>query len=105
MLNAKVTETEEQVLQTQNVLENKKQALLAVLRSSISKKLDYWLTLWYSSHVEHAASSMDNLRCIICAISQHTILMIFGMSLSYGIKFTFFKFGAFSPSVTQDIAR
>ena len=80
MLNAKVTEVEEQVAQIQNVLENEKQALWAVLRSSISQKLDYWLTLCYPSHVEQAASRMDNL---MSNILEHLVGMQIPMKANH----------------------
>ena len=43
------------------VLQDERQALWAVLRSSISQKSDYWLTLVYPSQVKTAAERMDRL--------------------------------------------
>ena len=43
------------------VLEGERQALWTVLRSSLSQKLDYWLTLVYPSLVSQAAARMDTL--------------------------------------------
>ena len=61
MLDAKVSEVEEHVHQIENVLQNEKQSLWSILRSSISQKLDYWLTLCYPTHIKQAASRMDIL--------------------------------------------
>ena len=62
MLGAKMDEIEEQAEQVLNVLIEEKQALWSVLRSSLSHKLDYWLTLCYPSHVKEAAERMDRLQ-------------------------------------------
>ena len=62
MLNLKVTEVEQEVEAITSVLEEERQALWAVLRSSISQKLDYWLTLVYPSLVQEAAIRMDKLE-------------------------------------------
>ena len=62
MLNLKVTEIEQEVEAISLVLEEERQALWAVLRSSISQKLDYWLTLVYPSLVQEAAARMDMLE-------------------------------------------
>lgn len=59
MLSAKMDEIEQQAKQIEGVLLEEKQALWAVLRSSISHKLDYWLTLCYPSQVKSAAERMD----------------------------------------------
>ena len=61
MLNEKVNELTIEVETICQVLEGERQALWAVLRSSISQKLDYWLTLVYPSLVKEAAGRMDNL--------------------------------------------
>ena len=44
------------------MLEDEHQSLWTVLRSSISQKLDYWLTLVYPSLVRPAAERMDRLQ-------------------------------------------
>ena len=62
MLSNKMDELEQQVEQIQTVLQNEKPALWAVLRSSFSHKLDYWLTLCYPSQVKGAAERMDALQ-------------------------------------------
>lgn len=62
MLSNKMDELEQQAEQIQTVLQNEKQALWAVLRSSFSHKLDYWLTLCYPSQVKGAAERMDALQ-------------------------------------------
>ena len=50
MLNVKMDEIEKEAEQVVTVLEDEKQALWSTLRSSLSHKLDYWLTLCYPSH-------------------------------------------------------
>ena len=62
MLSNKMDELEQQADQIQAVLEDEKQALWAVLRSSLSHKFDYWLTLCYPSQVKSAAERMDALQ-------------------------------------------
>ena len=62
MLNFKVTEVEKDVESIIGNLEEKRQALWSVLRSSISQKLDYWLTLVYPSLVQEASIKMDKLE-------------------------------------------
>ena len=61
MLNEKVNELTYEVETICQVLEGERQALWTVLRSSISQKLDYWLTLVYPSLVKDAAKRMDTL--------------------------------------------
>ena len=43
------------------VLDSSRQSLWVMLRSSISQRLDYWLTLVYPSQMKRAAEKMDNL--------------------------------------------
>lgn len=62
MLSTKMDELEQQAEQIQAVLHDEKQALWAVLRSSLSHKFDYWLTLCYPSQVKSAAERMDALQ-------------------------------------------
>ena len=50
------------------VLQDEHQALWAVLRSSVSQKLDYWLTLVYPSQVREAAEKMDSLQMKVMEI-------------------------------------
>ena len=47
------------------VLQGEHQSLWTVLRSSISQKLDYWLTLVYPSLVRTAAERMDKLQMLV----------------------------------------
>ena len=61
-LSAKMDEIEQQAEQIHAVLQDEKQALWAVLRSSLSHKFDYWLTLCYPSQVKSAAERMDTLQ-------------------------------------------
>ena len=60
MLSEKVSEVAREVETVCEVLQEEHQALWTVLRSSISQKLDYWLTLVYPSQVRAAAQRMDN---------------------------------------------
>ena len=62
MLNIKVMEVEKEVESIIGILEEERQALWSVLRSSIAQKLDYWLTLVYPSLVKEAAIKMDKLE-------------------------------------------
>ena len=61
-LEEKISEVVSEVETVCEVLEEEHQALWTVLRSSISQKLDYWLTLVYPSQVFAAAQSMDRLQ-------------------------------------------
>ena len=61
MLDSKVNELTEEVNTICQVLEGERQSLWAVLRSSTSQKLDYWLTLVYPSLMKSAAAKMDTL--------------------------------------------
>ncbi len=73
MLSCKLEEIEQQEEQIHKVLEDEKQALWSVLRSSLSHKLDYWLTLCYPSHMESIAERMDELqnRILESLVGQH----------------------------------
>ena len=62
-LEEKISEVGSEVETVCEVLEEEHQALWTVLRSSISQKLDYWLTLVYPSQVLAAAQSMDRTGC------------------------------------------
>ena len=62
MLSAKMDEIEQEADQILTVLEDEKQSLWSVLRSSLSHKLDYWLTLSYPSHTKIIAERMDILQ-------------------------------------------
>ena len=62
MLNVKMDEIEKEAEQVVTVLEDEKQALWSTLRSSLSHKLDYWLTLCYPSHTREVAERMDALQ-------------------------------------------
>ena len=61
-LEEKVSEIEKDVETVCEVLQEEHQALWTVLRSSISQKLDYWLTLVYPSQMRAAAVRMDRLE-------------------------------------------
>ena len=62
MLNRKVDELEKEVATISEILEDERQAMWAVLRSSIAHKLDYWLTLVYPSLMKEAATRMDKIQ-------------------------------------------
>ncbi|MCP4988676.1 MAG: hypothetical protein GY928_22285, partial [Colwellia sp.] len=62
MLSAKMDEIEQDAEQILTVLEDEKQALWSILRSSLSHKLDYWLTLSYPSHAKIVSERMDTLQ-------------------------------------------
>ena len=62
MLDTKVAEVAKEVDAVSLVLQEERQAMWTVLRSSISQKLDYWLTLVYPSQVRKAAEDMDKLE-------------------------------------------
>ena len=55
-LDEKVSEIVGEVETVCEVLQEEHQALWAVLRSSVSQKLDYWLTLVYPSQVRTAST-------------------------------------------------
>ena len=61
MLDVKVSELETQAHTMCELLGQEKQALWSVLRSSLSSKLDYWLTLCYPSDIMEAAKRMDQV--------------------------------------------
>ena len=61
MLDLKIRELETEVRHMSGVLESSRQSLWVMLRSSISQRLDYWLTLVYPSQMKRAAEKMDNL--------------------------------------------
>ena len=61
-LNEKVSEIADEVETVCEVLQEEHQSLWTVLRSSISQKLDYWLTLVYPSQMREAAERMDKLE-------------------------------------------
>ena len=73
MLSRKMDEIEHEEEQIHKVLEDEKQALWSVLRSSLSHKLDYWLTLCYPSHMKSIAERMDELqnRILESLVGQH----------------------------------
>ena len=62
MLDHKLDELEKVAETIGSVLEDSRQSMWAMLRSSFSQKLDYWLTLVYPSLVKRAAERMDNLE-------------------------------------------
>ena len=55
MLDHKLDELEKEVETIGSVLEESRQSMWAMLRSSFAQKLDYWLTLVYPSLVKRAA--------------------------------------------------
>ena len=61
MLDSKISELEEEVENMCSTLESSRQSMWAMLRSSTSQKLDYWLTLVYPSLMKPAAEKMDKL--------------------------------------------
>ena len=61
MLNCKLEEIQNDIKIIQETLSENRQAMWAVLRSSISQKLDYWLTLVYPSQIQKVASKMDKV--------------------------------------------
>ena len=61
MLNCKLDEIQNDIKIIQETLSENRQAMWAVLRSSISQKLDYWLTLVYPSQIQKVASKMDKV--------------------------------------------
>ena len=62
MLDHKLDELEKEAETIGSVLEDSRQSMWAMLRSSFAQKLDYWLTLVYPSLVKRAAERMDNLE-------------------------------------------
>ena len=66
-LDEKVAEVAGEVSTVCEVLQEEHQSLWTVLRSSISQKLDYWLTLVYPSlvMVMAAAEKMDSLQMVV----------------------------------------
>ena len=67
-LEEKVSEIVGEVEAVCEVLQEEHQVLWAVLRSSVSQKLDYWLTLVYPSQVRIAAARMDSLQIKVMEI-------------------------------------
>ena len=67
-LNEKVSEVAAEVETVTEVLQDHHQALWTVLRSSISQKLDYWLSLVYPSQMSAAAQRMDKLQMNVMEI-------------------------------------
>ena len=65
MLDLKLDELEEEVKKILTVLEDSRQSMWAMLRSSFAQKLDYWLTLVYPSLVRRAAERMDKLELMV----------------------------------------
>ena len=61
LLDIKVNELEGQAAVISKVLGDERQAMWAVLRSSVAHKLDYWCTLVYPSLMEGAAQRMDKI--------------------------------------------
>merc|ERR1711954_15730 len=61
-LGEKVTELAKEIHTISQVLQEDRQALWTVLRSSICQKLDYWLTLVYPSQVRKAAQDIDKIE-------------------------------------------
>ena len=61
MLDLKIGELEKEVEHMSGVLDSSRQSLWVMLRSSISQRLDYWLTLVYPTQIKRAAEKMDNL--------------------------------------------
>ena len=60
-LEEKVREVAREVETVGQVLQEERQAMWSVLRSSTSQKLDYWLSLVYPSQVRGAAEEMDKI--------------------------------------------
>ena len=61
MLDEKVEQVALDSENTVKLLHDEKQALWAVLRSSLSQQLDYWLQLSYPTNVREAAVRMDRI--------------------------------------------
>ena len=61
MLDSKINELEEEMENMCSTLDSSRQSMWAMLRSSTSQKLDYWLTLVYPSVMRKAAERMDSL--------------------------------------------
>ena len=61
MMEVKVEELAVVAEATVKVLQNERQTLWTVLRSSLSQQLDYWLQLCYPSDVMVAAKKMDEI--------------------------------------------
>ena len=59
--DCKLEEIQGDIKIIQEKLSENRQAMWAVLRSSISQKLDYWLTLVYPSQIQKVASKMDKV--------------------------------------------
>ena len=69
MLGVKVEQVAEDAEKVVSVLKDEKQALWAILRSSLSQQLDYWLQLCYPSDVEYAARRMDSILWKVLQVS------------------------------------
>ena len=61
MLDCKIEEIARDLRKIEETLTEHRQAMWNVIRSSISQKLDYWLTLVYPSQMLKAATRMDAL--------------------------------------------
>ena len=61
-MEEKVSELAMEIKSVSQVLQDERQALWTVLRSSISQKLDYWLTLVYPSLARKAVESVDKME-------------------------------------------
>ena len=61
ILDSKIKELEDEMEIMCSTLDSSRQSMWAMLRSSTSQKLDYWLTLVYPSLMRKAAEKMDSL--------------------------------------------
>ena len=62
MLDKKIDEIAEDAKKSFDTLEEERQALLAILRSSIAQQFDYWCQLCYPSDIKAAAERLDAIE-------------------------------------------
>lgn len=86
MLSKKVDEISNQAECISTILEEEKQSLWTILRSSLAQKLEFWLSLCYPTQVRDAAEKMDRLNLsILCILADSKI----PMSIEEGSKVNF----------------
>ena len=61
MLDAKVEELEVEATRVCEVMGGERQALWAILRSSLAQKFDYWLQLVHPTQILVAAERVDRI--------------------------------------------